>query len=60
MVVAFSSDVLDDLSAADLESVINVYVALGKCLTNVHKSAESVAAYQNALRVSPTSMHMFY
>jgi tetratricopeptide (TPR) repeat protein len=58
--VGFSSDVLNDLSATDLECVINVYVALAKCLANVHKPAESVAAYQNALRVSQTSIYVYF
>lgn len=37
---------------SDLECVINVYVALAKSLANSHRAADSVIAYQNALRVS--------
>lgn len=50
----FPIEVLNALSSTDLECVINVYIALAKCLANIHKAAESVAAYQNALRVSAT------
>ena len=52
MFAGFTSEVLNALSVTDLECVIKVYIALAKCLANIHKASESVAAYQNALRVS--------
>ena len=47
----FTKQVLDSINATDLECIINVYVALGKCLASVHKAKESVIEYQNALNV---------
>jgi tetratricopeptide (TPR) repeat protein len=47
----FTKQVLDSINVTDLECIINVYIASGKCLANMHKVAESVLAYQNALLV---------
>jgi tetratricopeptide (TPR) repeat protein len=47
----FTKQVLDSINVTDLECIIKVYIASGKCLANMHKGAESVLAYQNALRV---------
>lgn len=47
----FTRQVLDSINANDIECIINVFVALGKCLANVHKVKESVIEYQNALNI---------
>lgn len=46
-----SEDVLESMTVSDLEFVINVHVALGKCLANVHRGGDSVVAFQDALLI---------
>jgi hypothetical protein len=48
----FSSQLLNSITRTDLEYLIKVHIALGKELANVHRGADSVVAYQNALQVS--------
>ena len=43
--------VLNFINSTELECIIKSYIALGQCLANIHKAAESVAAFQNALGV---------
>jgi hypothetical protein len=51
----FSIQVLQSITRTDLEYLIKVHIALGKELANVHRGADSVVAYQNALQVSPSA-----
>jgi hypothetical protein len=48
----FSSELLNLITRSDLEHLIKVHIALGKVLANVHRGADSVVAYQNALQVN--------
>ena len=38
------------MTAAELEYVIKLYIALAACLSHIHKAAESVRTYENALK----------
>lgn len=55
----FSIQVLQSITRTDLEYLIKVHIALGKELANVHRGADSVVAYQNALQVSLSSSNGF-
>ena len=51
-VAGFSRGMLYSISSDEVAEFIKLCIALGKALTNLHRLAESVDVYQNALLVS--------
>jgi tetratricopeptide (TPR) repeat protein len=51
-----SRQVLESASVAEVEYMIKLEITLGKANANIHKAAESVKAYQTALRILEESL----
>mmetsp|Transcript_14864 Transcript_14864/g.20999 ORF Transcript_14864/g.20999 Transcript_14864/m.20999 type:complete len:1620 (-) Transcript_14864:2986-7845(-) len=47
----YGPQVVESIGVTDLEYVVSIHIAMGKCLANLHKAAESVEAYQNGLKI---------